>query len=100
MLDPFKKYQKRSDEDVKFQLVRFRSHVNFTFHIPVSKNFDRKSVLPADQMKLLMDLSAKIKKEQQNLQRLQNQKKFFCQDIVYSIIKRAADELFDTPKVS
>ena len=47
-----------------------------------------------------MDLSAKIKKEQQNLQRLQNQKKFFCQDIVYSIVKRAADVLFDTPKVS
>ncbi len=47
-----------------------------------------------------MDLSAKIKKEQQNLHRLQNKKKFFCQDIVYSIIKKAADELFDTPKVS
>jgi hypothetical protein len=48
MLDPFKKYQKKADEDVKFQLVRFRSHVNFSFHIPVSKNFDRKSVLPPD----------------------------------------------------
>ena len=48
MLDPFKKYTKKSDEEVDFRFVRYRSHVNFTFHKPLPKDFDRKTVLPAE----------------------------------------------------
>ena len=48
MLNPFKKWKKRSDEPVEIKLVKHRSHDHFTFHIPVGPDFNRKDVLPAD----------------------------------------------------
>jgi len=48
MLNPFKKLIKRSDEEVKMGLVKFRSHENLTFHLPLPPNFNRRSVLPAE----------------------------------------------------
>jgi hypothetical protein len=48
MLNPFKKWKKRSDEPVEMKLVKHRSHEPYTFHIPVGPDFDRRDVLPAD----------------------------------------------------
>ena len=61
MLNPFRKYQKRSDEEVKLQNVRYRSHEKFTYHIPLEKGFNRRTVLPAEQMRGLREMAAKIK---------------------------------------
>ena len=48
MLNPFKKWKKKSDEPVEKKLVKQRSHDFFTFHEPVGPDFDRRDVLPAD----------------------------------------------------
>ena len=61
MLNRFRKYQKRSEEEVKLSLVRFASHEYFTYHLPVGANFNRRSVLPAEQMRGLREMAAKIK---------------------------------------
>lgn len=82
-------------------LVKHRSHENFTFHIPVGPDFNRKDVLPYDQLKALKDMAAKIKMRQRMLDMIYNQKLYICRDIVVDyIVKRAADDLFNTPKVS
>ena len=64
MLNPFRKYAKRSEEEVKLQNVRFRSHEKLTYYLPLEKGFNRKNVLPADQMRRLHEMAAKIKWQQ------------------------------------
>ena len=53
ILDPFKKYAKKSDEPIDIALVRYRSHRNFTFHLPLPAHFDKNKVLPEDQLRRL-----------------------------------------------
>jgi len=48
MLNPHKKYQKRSDEEVNLSLVKQRSHVAFSFHHAVPADFNRATVLPKE----------------------------------------------------
>jgi len=48
MLNPHKKYQKRSDEEVNLSLVKQRSHVAFSFHHAVPGDFNRATVLPKE----------------------------------------------------
>jgi hypothetical protein len=46
-------------------------------------------------------MAAKIKMRQRMLDMIYNQKLYICRDIVVDyIVKRAADDLFNTPKVS
>ena len=63
-LNPFKKYARKCDEEVNIKLVKQRSHVNFTFHLPLPENFNRREVLPPDQLRALKDMAAKIKARQ------------------------------------
>ena len=72
MLDPFRKYRKKSDEEVNIKLVRQRSHDHFTYYKPLPKDFDRHNVLPPYQMKLLKDTAAKIKARKKYMQMLLN----------------------------
>lgn len=47
-LNPFKKYAKKSDEEVNINLIKYRSHDNFTYHLPLPPNFNRREVLAPD----------------------------------------------------
>ena len=98
MLDSFKKYKKRSDEEVKINLVRYRSHVNFTFHRPVPADFDRKNVLPPEEMRAMRELQAKIMWHKRQIEIKNNEKKFICQDLIDFIVNKASEDLFNTPQ--
>ena len=51
-------------------------------------------------MKALKEMAAKIKMRQRMLDMLYNKKLYICKDIVDIIVKRAADDLFNTPVAS
>jgi hypothetical protein len=72
-LNPFRRYQKKGDEEVDITLVKQRSHVNFTFHLPVPKNFNRRTVLPPEQMRLLRETAAKNRYKKKQLEKLLNE---------------------------
>lgn len=48
MLNPFKRYLRKCDEEVNMSNVRPRSHDNWTFHKELPYNFDRRAVLPPE----------------------------------------------------
>ena len=82
------------------RLVKMRSHANFTFHLPVPKDFNRRTVLPAEQMRLLKEMAAKIHWRMRQIEILKNEKKFIIADIFDEIIDQAGDELFRTPRAT
>lgn len=72
MLNPFVKFNKKSDEVVNKSNVVFRSHDHFTYHNILPEDFDRESVLPQKQMKAMIELGNKIKAKKREMERLKN----------------------------
>ena len=99
-LNPYRKYHKQSDEDVDIRLVRTMSHANFSFHLPIPKDFDRRTVLPAEQMRLLKEMAAKIQWRIRQLDILTNENKYVAADICDEIIDQAGEVLFRTPRLT
>ena len=97
MLNPFKKHLRRCEEEVKMANVRERSHDNFTFHLPVPEDFDRRLVLPAEQMRALRELGSRIIRARKERERLENEKLFIAEELANFIVEKAAVILFNTP---
>ena len=69
----------------------------FTFHLPVPARFDRRTVLPAEQMRSLRETAAKNRYRRQQLKIRRDEQKFVVGGIIDLIVRRAADDFFNTP---
>ena len=78
-------------------MVKQRSHEIFTFHRPLPPDFNRRTVLPPEQMRLLRETASRNQNRRMLARQLRNEKIAIVGEIIDIIVKRAADDLFDTP---
>ena len=97
ILDPFKKYNVRSDEPIDIHAVRFRSHQTFSFHKKLPKNFDKTSILTAKQWREMRIYAERTKARLKELEKKTNESKYIVGDILDEVIIKAGVRLFVTP---